>query len=319
MTEPPYPGDQPPVPEYGWTVPTAAPLGPDPLTGTSGDGFEGWVRRTIALCRRSFGPAVLVGLVAYLVPAVVTAVLTAVVMHRLNAVVVPAQPDPHNPFGPLKDMARSVAGWYALLLLVAVAVGYVQSVAWVAVTRLMARDALGEPRELADTVRFALRRGLPLWGWYVLVYLCVVVGLCFCVLPGIYLAVAMSLITPVVVFERGQPAITRSFRLMHANFWPSTGRLLLLGLCYGVYSMIIGAVLNAATGVSTTSFNAGLQGQTRVPESSMLAQVLVGVLDTALAVPATVVVIAGILALYAELRGRDGDLVTGADLAAAAA
>lgn len=325
MTEPPYPGDQPirpaepAVPGSGWTVPPPPPSGdPDPLVGTPDGGFEGWIRRTIALCRRSFGPALAIGAAAYLVPSLVTSGIAAVITHRLNAIAIPTQADPDNPFGPLKQMAHSVAGWYALLLVVAVAVGYVQSVAWASITRLMARDALGHPRDLGATIRFGLRRGLPLWGWYVVVYLCVVVGACFCVVPGVYLALAMSLIAPIVVFERQQPAITRSFRLMHSNFWPSVGRLLLLGLCYWVYALIVGTILGAVTGVSTMTFTAGLQGQGHVPESSLAAQLLVGVLDTIVTLPATIVGIAGILALYAELRAREGEQATGADLAAAA-
>lgn len=326
MTEPPYPGDQPirptepAVPGTGWTVPPPPPPGGrDPLVGAPDEGFEGWVRRTVALCRRSFGPALGICAAAYLVPSLVTSALVAVITHRLDAVAVPTQPDPDNPFGPLKEMVGSVAGWYALLLLVAVAMGYVQSVAWASITRLMARDALGHPRELGATLRFGLRRGLPLWGWCVVMYLCVLVGACFCVLPGVYLALAMSLIAPVVVFERQQPAITRSFRLMHSNFWPSVGRLLLLGLCYYVYSLVISVVLGTVTGVTTAAFTAGLQGQGQAPEAGMGAQLLVGVLDTLLVLPATVVGIAGILALYAELRGREWEPATGPDLAAAAA
>ncbi|MGA8112169.1 MAG: hypothetical protein WCA46_00750 [Actinocatenispora sp.] len=310
--QPEYPR-QPFPPADGYTVPGASAAGPpggwsdDPLAGAPGDGFEGWLRRTVAICRRSFGPALALIGGTYVVPIVVLSVVTAIISARLSRV--DTRPDPADPMGPLRDMVQSIAGWYALLLLLAVAAGYLQAVGWSAAVRVMARDAAGEPRDLGAALRFGLRRGLPLWGWLILEYLCVIVGLCACVLPGVYLSLAMSMIVPIVVFERGQPAITRSFRLVHNNFWPTVGRLLLLGLCVFAYTMVLSVVMNAITGTSSLSSPA---------EPQSFGAVLTGQLVVSLlSLPAAVVGVAGIVAAYAELRGREGTGVDTAQLAAA--
>ncbi len=310
---PPAGAGYPAAPGSGYTAPPpAAPGGwgsapggwtaPDPLTGTPDGDVGEWVRRTVAVCRRSFGPSLALLAGTYVVPLVLIAAITATISDRLGSLSV--QPNPNDPMQPLRDMVSTVGSWYGLLLLVAVAAGYFQAVGWVASLRVMAQDAAGAPRDLGSALRFGLRRGLPLWGWYIVVYLCVMVGLCACILPGVYLGLAMSLIAPIAVFERSQPAITRSFRLMHSRFWPSVGRLLLLAVVVGGYGFVVNLVL------STVGGTAGLSaGQGSSP--GFAVAFIVQLLESALFLPASVVGVAGILALYGELRARERPVSAG--------
>ncbi len=312
--------DQPAAPASGYTAPPPGPTGgwgsppagwgtPDPLTGTPDGGVEDWVRRTVAICRRSFTPSLALVAGTYLVPLVLISLLTATISTRLGHI--STQPNPGDPMQPLRDMVGAVGALYGLLLLVAVLAAYFQAVGWAASLRVMARDAAGSPRDIGSALRFGFRRGLPLWGWYIVVYLCVLVGVCACILPGVYLGLAMSLIAPIAVFERTQPAITRSFKLVHSWFWPSVGKLLLLGLVVGGYGFVVNLVLSAVSGSASLS----AAGQADPP--SFAVAFPVQLLESVLFLPASVVCIAGILALYGHLRAGEQPVTT-AELADAA-
>jgi hypothetical protein len=208
-------------------------------------------------------------------------------------------------------MLVALTGFVGVELAASAVVAVATSIGWVAVLRLMADQAAGRPASVGAALRYGVRRGPLLWGWYLLVYLVVMVGLCACVVPGVYLAVALSLIAPIVTFERGEPAFTRSFRLVHSNFWPTVGRLLLLGLAVGVVTYLVSCIFGAATGVSS-----GLSAPAQQP--GVLALSVDVLLSSLVALPITLVEVAGVLVTYAELRGRQEPL-TSADLAEAAA
>lgn len=91
-----------------------------------------------------------------------------------------------------------------------------------------------------------------MWGWGILAYLTVSVGLVLCILPGLYFLVSLSLLAPAATFERGSP-YARSFKLVNRNFGGALGRLILAWLVVAVFSCVvslIGGLLVAAFGLT---------------------------------------------------------------------
>lgn len=59
----------------------------------------------------------------------------------------------------------------------------------------------------------------------ILILIFVIVGIMLCILPGIYLAVALSLVFAIITFENpgGTEAVNRSFQLIKGHWWNSFG------------------------------------------------------------------------------------------------
>jgi len=90
------------------------------------------------------------------------------------------------------------------------------------------------------TVREAVQQAKPfMWqalGYLFLSSLMTGLGVYCCVLPSLWLTVALSLGLPAMVVERSGTigSMDRSFRLAHADFWPLCGRVLLLAVMKAV-------------------------------------------------------------------------------------
>jgi hypothetical protein len=287
----------PPPPAAGFTVPGYA--APAPLAAPPQGTFDGWVRSTVALCRRSAGPVLAVLALTSVPPVLLTSIVYGLMLPGLNDAMI-ADPNTATTHDVLR-FYTALGGVLGVLTLVSVAVAYLTSAGWSAALRLMATDAAGQPRDIGGALAFGFRRGLILWGWYILAYLCVAVGTCFCFAPGIYLALALSMIAPITVFERGVPAFSRSFRLVHGNFWPAVGRLVVLALVVGAYLMLLSLVLEAVTTMSR--LDASMQTGTTMPGTGQV--IVTGIIQAVLSLPATLVGIAGIFAAYVELRSRE--------------
>jgi hypothetical protein len=93
---------------------------------------------------------------------------------------------------------------------------------------------------------------LEVWGYFkyyffrltltqVLVIIAIVLGFFVCVLPGIYLAVVLSLVAPIMVFENGniEYSFKRAFKIIKENWWFTLGSLLLITLIVGMGVMIL--------------------------------------------------------------------------------
>lgn len=285
------------APGTGFTVPPPPPTGPDPLTGAPDDGFGGWATRVVGLCRRSMLPGVLLTAGASLVPALAGSLLLIVFYDAVDAT------EPH------------VSTWLVpVTAAVFVVAGYLYAAGFAATLRLMARDAYGLPRDFAATIRYGLRRAVPLCAWYLVAGVLVVLGFFLCVVPAYYLEIATAMIAPVVVFERSH-ALRRTFRLMHSDFWPAVGRVLVTSLVAGAFSMVGTMVIEVPTLVAEF---AAIDGSSGLPHPSRAVTVVSGVVGTLLLAPSVVVSAAGLLATYAGLRAREAVPATGPDLVEAA-
>ncbi|BCJ32795.1 hypothetical protein Athai_02980 [Actinocatenispora thailandica] len=297
-------------PQAGYRPPPRTPG--DPLTGTPDESFAGWFTRSWGFFRRNWLPASLIAGGALLIPGVLMLVPGALLYARLFELSRLAnEGEPVHPGGTLVVL-------YLVMLPLALLLLYAQSAAQVAIMRLIAREAVGRPRDIAADVRFGLRRGWVLGLWQLLEIPIVLVGFCACIIPGYYLQLAMSQTPALVAFEPGRHALRRSFRLMHSDFWPSVGRMLITAMIVGMFGGVIGMIAEIPM-VATMATAAGPDGTVNAT-SVQLAPWLFGVFFVLVLVasaPGVVAQCAGALGTYTGLRAKEQDAPTGEELVAA--
>ncbi|MFA9389975.1 MAG: hypothetical protein ACERKD_09215 [Prolixibacteraceae bacterium] len=90
----------------------------------------------------------------------------------------------------------------------------------------------------------------------VLIGLLVGVGFVFCILPGIYLGVALSIIFPILILEEinFSDAFSRSFKLMKSNWWMTFGVFIVAGIMIYILSILL-AVPSMIMGFKSMFFN----------------------------------------------------------------
>jgi TctA family transporter len=150
-------------------------------------------------------------------------------------------------------------------------------------------------------LRYGLRRFGRLGGILVVVAIMTFFGIIACLIPGLYVIVATSLVIPCALFERGSSAIAGSFRLVNRNFGGVLGRVLLTWLLASVPSVVA-----YCFGGFSAAGNAGLAVDA-LADSSPSAADSIGstVFSQILSVPTTMFVIAATLATYAQMRSRE--------------
>ncbi len=90
---------------------------------------------------------------------------------------------------------------------------------------------MGGAAAAGPSLRFASRRLLSILWVTVLSILLTVLGFVLLIVPGVYLAVALSVVVPVLMLEdrKGRKALGRSRELVKGRWWPTFG-VFLLGL-----------------------------------------------------------------------------------------
>jgi hypothetical protein len=174
---------------------------------------------------------------------------------------------------------------------------FASAIGWSGAMWLVTRQAAGAPASVGEALAFGARRCLRLGGLLVVVGLMVVVGLVACFLPGLYLAIAASLVVPFAIFDRGTGAISGSFRLVNRNFGAVLGRLVIMYLLVGAVSGVVNLIVSSIVGGSMTNATAN---------ASPSAGAIVGeaVFSAIVAVPTTMFLIIGILMTYSQMRAR---------------
>jgi len=232
--------------------------------------------------------------------------LTASQLEELNETL------PANPSGQasaaevdalLSGLASSV-GAIGLVLVISLVLAYFTMAGLASAMRIAVLDAHNRPLSLGQAMAFGARKGLSMWGWYVLVTICVMVGLCLCLLPGVYLAVVFALFIPVAVFEGGGQVLGRSLRLVHRAFGAMLGRILLLGAVSTAVSLVVWQLIG--------SFGLAVITPDDISVATVVAEVAGSLL---VSVVSGLVLSAGLLVTYAESRSGDGDLVSSEQLA----
>ncbi len=290
----------PPAVRYG-TPPAGGFGGPPPGIG-DGDplvspNYEGWWMRSFELFKRGWRPLLILQLIAFVVAlplTVYTAIFQGIVLpeweDRINAQIDVGGPLALADFTPLivHAVILVVGGIVALLFYWLVLL---------ASFRVVATVAVGGEVSLGAALKHGLRRLLPMIGWQILGSLLVLIGICACILPGVYVIAVLLVMPAVVAFERGANggAIDRSFRLFHGDLGTSAARVAtMLGL-YVVVALVVG-VLAAVVELGT-----GTADQVGVVVAGAAVSSL---LQVALQAAVTVCGVPLLVTTYADMRAR---------------
>ncbi|MBF9129107.1 hypothetical protein I0C86_08945 [Plantactinospora sp. S1510] len=237
----------------------------------------------------------------------ITQVLPLAVMTLL---MVPFQPDPPvvGSTGELApgELEAFVGGFLVLsgvVLAVALVAGLVQALGWAAAVWVIVRHASGEPVSLGPAFRYGLRRALGLWGWYLASSLIIAAGFCACVLPGLYLGLALSLVGPIYLFERRNP-IGRSFQMVHARFGMVLGRVAI------ILGVVVGGTLVVAVLENVGMLALGIGATPGEAVGFSVGYVVITLIGAVLGLPFQLAQVVGILLTYTEQRGQEAPVNT---------
>lgn len=121
-------------------------------------------------------------------------------------------------------------------------------------TIVISEAVLGRPIEIGQVWARVRPRILSLIGASILVGLVSTLGTIACIVPGIYLYVALSLTTPALILE-GQnisAAMSRSRALVSGDWWRVFGILVLASIIASIIGGVISLPFSLASGVSST-------------------------------------------------------------------
>jgi hypothetical protein len=151
---------------------------------------------------------------------------------------------------------------------------------------------LGEQPTWRSSLRFAFARLHSILWITILGGIATVVGLVFCIVPGVYLWIAFAVAVPVLLTEgvKGTSALGRSRALVGGRWWGTFGVVLLGTILAGVVSGAIGALAGVARGTTDAGSVAGF-----------LVNSVSGTLGSMISTPFTA---AFVSVLYFDLRVR---------------
>ena len=182
---------------------------------------------------------------------------------------------------------------YATASIAALLLGFVAStVATGASFKAVADAYLGERPTWRASLRFAFARLHSILWVTFLGGLLTVIGLIFCIIPGIYLWIAFAVAIPALLTEgvKGRHALGRSRELVTDRWWGTFGVVLLGTILAGIVSGGIGALAGLAGGSSDANSVSGF-----------LVNVVSGTLGSMISTPFTA---AFVTVLYFDLRVR---------------
>jgi hypothetical protein len=110
-----------------------------------------------------------------------------------------------------------------------------------AITRAVASDTVGTPLSTEDSYRFAMARLGPIIVVGILAALAALAGFILFIIPGIWIAVRLSVSTPALIVEnkQGSMALRRSWDLVRGRWWQVFGTFLVAGIIAGLVSSVL--------------------------------------------------------------------------------
>lgn len=152
---------------------------------------------------------------------------------------------------------------------------------------------LGHRPQAGVSLRFALKKVLPLLWVGILTMIVVIAGFILLIIPGIYIAVALMVVVPVLMMEdiRGLKALRRSRDLVKGRWWPTFG-LVILGV------ILIPLILQT---ILVIPFQLFLFVNIESVTLRLLVEEMINVLASILTTPFTAAVLT---VLYFDLRVR---------------
>jgi hypothetical protein len=251
----------------------------DPLVSAN---FGGWWSRSLALLTACWRPMAMIQLI-WALPLVLSA--TAANLLTVGGETVTTTSTDFD------------AGEVLLPLLVIFAVALVaillSLVTQLATIQVLVQRATGQPFSIGEALMTGLRRAPAMLGWGFLAGLTILVGLVFCILPGIYLILVLSVLPVIILLERGN-GIGRAFQLFHADFGSAIGRIAtVIGimLVVAVIDNVFSSALITTGGLNSDDIGIGIA-------------IVAAVITTAFSIIQTIVVSPMILTAYADMRAR---------------
>jgi hypothetical protein len=298
---PPPPGYAPPsqpqpagyTPQPGWS---------DPLFVPPGSSFGAWYNKVIEIVKRSWRSVLMITGVGIALPAGIVSLVSwlSYGYYATSATLL-------FHMGTLFDTGQLLFGAF-ITFVFAVAAFFVTAAAWAAAVYTITLEANGERTNINAAFSYGLKRAGSLWLWTIVAAVIVAIGTCLLILPGIYAGFALSLFGFVVVFERGQNPIARSFKLTHADLGPTLGKVAVLAAAAFVYEIIVNAIIGS---IESGIISNGFVGF----DFSFGARFGVGIVsligDLLVLTPVTGLLLMGLLPVYAEQRAREIQLSTG--------
>ncbi len=259
--------------------------------------FSNWWSNLVEMVRRSGSKVASVLAVWSLVPVIGTVLFDQQSQRFVNGGPMAAGATDQISPEQQDEMMRWLGDYLAFAgtwIVITILLSYLTSAGLASAIRIVLADAAQRPITFGEAMAYGARRGLVMWGWNVIVLVCVLVGVCLCVLPGLYLALAFSLFAPIVVCEGGS-AMARSMRLIHRAFGAMLGRVALLAAFGFGLSLVGGTITSTATTMGV----------------AWSVAVIIGVIvNLAVQVATMTVMSGGLLITYAESRAGEGSLTS---------
>lgn len=187
---------------------------------------------------------------------------------------------------------RFLLAVFIVLALNAIATGFLS----VAVHRLVGSELARSPVSPGAASSFALGSLVRALLAIVVAGLAVAAGLVLFIIPGVWLAISLSMITPVIALERAGPveAMRRSFSLVRGRWWQTFGFLLMVALMGTVAAQLVQLVALPALSAGDVSLAVGL--------GFVFLILIQGFISAAILVMVTI--------WYVDLRARSEQLLT---------
>ncbi len=151
----------------------------------------------------------------------------------------------NSPFVTAKVCQPQSAAVVLFLLALGLALAFIMSfVVQAAIARAAGEATVGDPVDANESYRWGFRHlGNVLW-ISILAGLCILGGLILFVIPGLIIAIFLTVVIPALLFEnkRGTESLGRSWNLVRGHFWHVVGVVIVTGLITGIVSGIFNAL-----------------------------------------------------------------------------
>lgn len=150
-----------------------------------------------------------------------------------------------GPFGSYKVCDTRGTAVVLTAGVIGIALAFIMSfVVQAAVSRAAGQATVGDPVDTDASYRWGFRHLGSVLLISLLAGLAIFVGLLLLVIPGIIIAVMLTVTIPALIFEnkRGTEALSRSWNLVKGHFWHVLGTVIVAGIITGIISGIFGAL-----------------------------------------------------------------------------
>jgi hypothetical protein len=158
-----------------------------------------------------------------------------------------------------EQLAEFVSQFIVAMFWIALGSALLYGFLYLVAARAVAEE-LAVERSGHSVVAVATATAIPWLIALIFILVAMTLGFILLVIPGIWFAITMSMVAPVLAVERTGPvaAMRRSFQLVRGNWWETFGFLVLIGLIGGTATQLIQVVAIPLFFVSDITFAFGM-------------------------------------------------------------